>query len=622
MISKVTIKSTRVQHFWNRQGFVRYIFVLLLLGFAYRIVSIHNLSAGDISLQQRAINQSSLIVTDKARRGDILDRNGEILASNLMLKRIVLNPLKIQSEFITRLADSIGMPFGELETILAEKRKNNRGYLVIKKNIAITNPIIGKVEELIKTRIKVCREKNTEKKLSLVDKALSILGIKKYKTEYETVSDCSPEIAEGIAIENDTKRYYPKGASLAPLIGRMNHDNEGISGIEGEFDKVLAGQNGKRQLEYTNTSNQSYFNSKSLSDLEHGQNITLTIDSEIQFHAFKALENSVAFHEAESGSAIVLSANGEVLAMANYPADDPNNKAVYNPQHYRNRVLADKVEPGSTMKPFTMLLALDKNRITATDDELIDVTKRIGHIRPDKKYKQMTIKKILEKSHNLGTVNISERLTKEEMYSAWSALGFGYPLGLIPSIENSGSLRHYSSWGDVDKRALSFGHGPMETNLAQLARAYLVFANDGKIPSLKLIDGVNYDKKYINVFSSNSVDKISTILDSVVSDKGSGYRAQIDGYSVAGKTGTAERVINGVYSKKGEKRTFFVGFAPAKKPKYIMAVRLDYPKKCFTSWNPELRNRCEGSNSASMTFKETMEDILTNDSSIKLLSDS
>ena len=422
-----------------------------------------------------------------------------------------------------------------------------------------------------------------------------------------------------MALEEDTQRYYPKSASLAPLLGRVNHGKQGVSGIEGEFEAILAGEAGVTRLSFNQDSQGSYFNPLVINKLKHGQNIELTIDANIQFHAYAAIKKSVIKHQADSGSAIVLAPNGEVLAMVNYPADNPNDKTTYNAQHYRNRVLSDKVEPGSTMKPFTMLLALDQNKITAADDELIDVTKRIGHIKPDGKYKQMTVKKILQKSHNLGTVNVSERIDKEDMYSTWNKLGFGRQLGLIPSIENSGSLRHFDSWGLADKRALSFGHGPMETNLAQLARAYLVFANEGSIPPLKLIKGININEEQTQVFSKSATRKIAKILDAVVSWKGSGYRARIKGYDIAGKTGTAEMVVNGQYNKKGAKRTFFTGFVPVKKPKYIMAVRLDYPKKCYTYWDPNKRNKCEGSNSAAIVFKDAMENILTSDQSIKLM---
>jgi cell division protein FtsI (penicillin-binding protein 3) len=622
MIRIGSYKKPRVQHFWNRQGYVRYIFLILLMAFAYRVISIRTLTADDLSLKQRAINQSSEPIIETARRGDIVDRNGEILASNLILKKINLNPMQLQTEFIPKLAQSLDMPFVELNEILAKKRENRRGYYIIKKNIPLTDPVINRINKLKKERINVCKNITKKNDLSLIDKALNMFNVKKSTPKYTTTRKCSRQLAGGITIEEDAQRYYPKGASMAPLIGRINHDKEGISGIEGEFENILSGQDGEKHLRHTGDSSESYFNPVNITKLEHGQDIELTIDSGIQFHSYNALKKSVLFHEAESGSAIVLSTNGEVLAMANYPADDPNNKQVYSPEHYRNRVLSDKIEPGSTMKPFTMLLALDQNKITATEDELIDVTKKIGHIRPDKKYKEMTIKLILQKSHNLGTVNVSEMLTKEDMYNIWNNLGFGHPLGLIPSIENSGSLKHFESWGDIDKRTLSYGHGPMETNLAQLARAYLVFANNGSIPSLKLINGANYNENIIKIFNKETIDKIGHILDSVVSDKGSGYRAQIGGYSVAGKTGTAEKVINGKYSKNGDKRTFFVGFVPAKMPKYIMAVRLDYPKKCYAIWYPNPSIPCQGSNSASMVFRDAMEKILTSDNSIEVLSES
>jgi cell division protein FtsI (penicillin-binding protein 3) len=274
------------------------------------------------------------------------------------------------------------------------------------------------------------------------------------------------------------------------------------------------------------------------------------------------------------------------------------------------------------MKPFTMLLALDKGIITATDDELIDVTKRVANIKPDNKFFKMTIQRILEKSHNLGTVMVAENIENEDFYNTWEKLGFGRSLGIMPGAENQGELRHFSSWRESDKRSLSFGHGPMTTNLAQLARAYLIFANEGAIPSLKLIKAENNNESYEQVFTPESTKRISEILDSVASDNGSGYRAVIDGYSVAGKTGTAEMVIDGQYSKDGAKRTYFVGYSPAEKPKYIMAVRLDYPKKCFVSWDPTLRNRCEGSNSASMAFQKAMQRILINDSEINSRIDS
>ena len=309
----------------------------------------------------------------------------------------------------------------------------------------------------------------------------------------------------------------------------------------------------------------------------------------------------------------MLSPNGEILALANYPSTNPNNLENFSADDFRNRVLSDKTEPGSTMKPFTMLLALDKGIISATDDELIDVTKRIANFKPDNKFFEMTIQKILEKSHNLGTVVVAEQIESEDFYNTWEKLGFGKSLGIMPRSENPGGLRHFSSWGETDKRSLSFGHGPMTTNLAQLARSYLVFANDGAIPSLKLIKIKNDSHNLVQVFSPESSKRISQILDSVASIKGSGYRSIINGYSVAGKTGTAEMVIDGKYSKDGAKRTYFVGYSPAKNPKYIMAIRLDHPKKCYYFDDPDIKLKCEGSNSAAIAFQKAMKRILIND---------
>ena len=615
------ITSKRVQSYWYRQSAIKYFFILFLLVFGFRIVTINQLNAGVINIKEKAANQASNSYKTKARRGDILDRNGDILASSRILKRVNLDPTQVQPPFIPKLAEALIMPEAELRVAIEKKlsKKAGRKNLIIKKNLQLTDPILVNIAKLKKVKLEVCILKQKKVKLSLLDKALVTVGLKADNPTYVNYSDCRLRKINGVALEEDTQRYYPKSASLAPLLGRVNHGKQGVSGIEGEFEAILAGEAGVTRLSFNQDSKGSYFNPLVINKLKHGQNIELTIDANIQFHAYAAIKKSVIKHQADSGSAIILAPNGEVLAMVNYPADNPNDKTTYNAQHYRNRVLSDKVEPGSTMKPFTMLLALDQNKITAADDELIDVTKRIGHIKPDGKYKQMTVKKILQKSHNLGTVNVSERLDKEDMYSTWNKLGFGRQLGLIPSIENSGSLRHFDSWGLADKRALSFGHGPMETNLAQLARAYLVFANEGSIPPLKLIKGININEEKTQVFSKSATRKIAKILDAVVSWKGSGYRARIKGYDIAGKTGTAEMVVNGQYNKKGAKRTFFTGFVPVKKPKYIMAVRLDYPKKCYTYWDPNKRNKCEGSNSAAIVFKDAMENILASDQSIKLM---
>jgi len=616
------VKFTRVQNYWNRQGLIKYSFFIITAIFAYQAISIHSQELENTSLQQKALAKAEKNLTQKATRGNILDRNGNILAISLIQQKINLDPTLIQDEFIPMLAEALQMPFEEFQSKIEEKRQASSGrrYLIIKENLTLTDPIIANLKKLKRQTLEVCQSKIVAPSKTLLDRAKTLVGIQIDSKNQVEVVRCKNQKIAGVALQSSTFRYYPKAESISPLLGRTNNENVGAFGIESEFDSLLAGSDGQAKITTNKKSSNIYYQAEVSQVLHQGEDIQLTIDADIQFHVFNAIKKSAEFHLADSASAIVLSANGEILALANYPAGDPNDHQSYDPEDYRNRVLADKIEPGSTMKPFTVLLALEKGVITATEDELIDVSKSIGHVKTNRDVRRygdaITVKKILEKSHNLGTVNIMERLEAQDVYKAWQLLGFGEYQGLMPSIENPGVLRHYSTWGIIDKRTIAFGHGPMNTNLAQLARAYLVFANEGSLPNLKLIKDEEEVELSTQVFSAKATNRIKEILDTVASMKGSGYRSIINGYEIGGKTGTAEMVIDGKYDKD-IKRTYFVGFSPVEKPKYIMAVRLDYPKQCFTLWDPDLGVRCQGSNSAAMTFKDAMEKILNADASIQ-----
>ena len=611
------MKIARVQGYRNRQALVKIIFVIIVSIFIYRAFGITDINANGKPLKLKASNNSEFTIIEKSIRGSILDRNNNLLAINLIHKKINLDPMILQEEYIDFLAEALNIPIDEFREKISEKRKKKRKYFIVKENLRVNDAILNNIATLKKKRIKICFKELKSPSNSLFDKAKLIIGIKPAIKEKVEVENCSPQSIAGVAIQSSSFRYYPKKDSIAPLLGKTDIKNIGVFGIESEYDQYLAGSNGIKRLADNKSDSNIYYDAALIREFKEGKDLSLTIDSDIQFHVYNAIKEQAEFHEADSAAAIVLSPNGEILALANYPSTNPNNHQNYSADDYRNRVFSDKTEPGSIMKPFTMLLALDKGIITATDDELIDVTKRVGNILPDKKYTEMTIQRILEKSHNLGTVKVAENIENEDFYNTWNMLGFGRSLGVMPRAENPGILRHFSDWGLADKRSLSFGHGPMNANLAQLARAYLVFANKGAIPSLKLFKNDSTPNNLQQIFTPESTKRIAEILDSVASDNGSGYRAVINGYSVAGKTGTAEIVIDGKYSKDGAKRTYFIGFSPAKNPKYIMAVRLDYPKKCFVYWDPTMRNRCEGSNSASMAFQKAMKRILINDPQIK-----
>ena len=611
------MKIARVQGYRNRQALIKISFIIIVLIFIYRALSVTDINANNLSLKLKASNNSEFTIIEKSIRGNILDRNNNLLAINLIHKKINLDPMILQDEYIDLLASALSIPFDEFRETINEKRKNKRKYFIVKEKLRVNDIILSNIAELKNKRINVCLKEFKLPSNTLVDKAKLLVGLKvapKGKIELE---NCTRQSIAGVAIESSGFRYYPKKDSIAPLIGKTNIDNIGVFGIESEYDHYLAGFDGVKRLADNKNGSNIYYDAEIIKEFKDGADLNLTIDSDIQFHVYNAIKEQAEFHEADSAAAIVLSPNGEILALANYPSTDPNNHQNYSADDYRNRVFSDKTEPGSTMKPFTMLLALDKGVITATDDEFIDVTKRVGHVPTDGKYFEITIQKILEKSHNLGTVVVSERLINEDYYSTWEKLGFGKSLGIMPGTENQGILRHYSDWGLADKRTLAYGYGPMNTNLAQLARAYLVFANEGSIPSLKLFKNDKTTDNLQQVFSPESTRRIAEILDSVASIEGSGYRAVIDGYSVAGKTGTAEMVIEGNYDKNGAQRTYFVGFSPAENPKYIIAVRIDYPKKCFYYNDLTRKISCEGSNSAAIAFQKAMKRILINDPEIK-----
>jgi len=611
------MKIARVQGYRNRQALVKISFIIIVCIFIFRAFGVSDINANDEPLKLKASNNSERIIVENSIRGSILDRNNNLLAINLIQKKINLDPMILQEEYINLLAEALNIPTNEFREKISEKKEKQRKYFIVKENLRVNDAILNNITALKKKRIKICFKELKPPSNSLFDKAKLLIGIKPAIKEKVEVENCSPQSIAGVAIQSSSFRYYPKKDSIAPLLGKTDIENIGVFGIESEYDQYLAGSNGIKRLADNKSDSNIYYDAELIREFKEGKDLSLTIDSDIQFHVYNAIKEQAEFHEADSAAAIVLSPNGEILALASYPSTNPNNHQNYSADDYRNRVFSDITEPGSTMKPFTMLLALDKGIITATDDELIDVTKRVGNILPDKKYTEMTIQRILEKSHNLGTVKVAENIENEDFYHTWDMLGFGRSLGVMPRAENPGILRHFSDWGLADKRSLSFGHGPMNANLAQLARAYLVFANEGAMPSLKLFKNDSTPNNLQQIFTPESTKRIAEILDSVASDNGSGYRSVINGYSVAGKTGTAEMVIDGKYSKDGAKRTYFIGFSPAKNPKYIMAVRLDYPKKCFVSWDPTMRNRCEGSNSASIAFQKAMKRILINDPEIK-----
>ena len=465
-----------------------------------------------------------------AYRGKILDRNNELLAASTPVETIVVNlpDLTITLDQKKRLASLL-----EMHQKTLSKRLNKRGKHTIYLKRSLSPKIAGKVM------------------------ALKIPGIYTLK-EYD--------------------RFYPGKEASAHVVGFTSIDGNGLEGIEMYANKTLSGVPGFRKV----LKNRSGKIVDDLQDIQipiDGKDIKLSVDKRLQYSSYKALEKAVEKHGALSGSSILIDAKtGEVLAMTNYPSFNPNPKASSRDTEYiRNRVVTDMFEPGSTIKPITVSAALKDN--TVKPDDLINTFEgfykvRKGFtVRDTKSYGLITVKEVIQKSSNIGTTQISQKLEPKYLWKVLNEYGLGKKTGIEFPGEVKGVIHHHKNWGESEQATISYGYG-ISSSLIQLVQAYTVFANQGEIKPITLFktDGPVIGRKVIDKRTSN---QMLNILESVITPEGTGVLAKIPGYRVAGKTGTAKKSSKGGYGKKyiGS----FIGIAPVSNPKFILAVMIDEP---------------------------------------------
>ena len=347
----------------------------------------------------------------------------------------------------------------------------------------------------------------------------------------------------GISSTDEFKRYYPTGPVFAHLLGFTNIDGKGQEGIELAFDRRLLGRSGSTKIlkdkygkvvEYV----------EQVSSVDHGEAVQLSIDSRIQYLAWRHLQASVKKHQAESASLVALNAKtGEVLAMVSFPDYNPNNRRRLNSDHFRNRSITDVYEPGSTMKPFTVAMALDKTAVTPSS--VIDTSPGqfyVGRnkISDTKNHGELTVTEVVKKSSNIGSAKIAFMLPPEDLYETYSNLGFGEANDLPVQGEQKGILVKRKQWRPIEHATLSYGYGLAVTTL-QLARAYQALANNGVLLPISIIpiEGVPAGKQ---VFSKGSVLEVSKMLELASGAGGTAPKAQVKQYRVAGKTGTTHRL--------------------------------------------------------------------------------
>ena len=378
-------------------------------------------------------------------------------------------------------------------------------------------------------------------------------------------------------MKREYRRYYPAGDLTAHLIGITDVDDRGQEGIELAYQDWLAGKPGSRRVIKDRLG-------RVVEDAEHirapveGRDLALSIDRKLQYLAYRELKAAVAQHRAKAGGIVVLDVRtGEVLALANLPAFNPNNRSTLDARRQRNRAITDTFEPGSTLKPFTIAAALEGGVIRpdsvlqTAPGYLVVGDATIHDAHPEG---MLTVAQVIQKSSNVGAAKLALALPRESLWNILSGVGFGASSQLGFPGEVSGRLRAYQHWRPIEQATLSYGHG-ISVSLLQLARAYTIFATEGELQPLTL---VRHDQSVEGkrVISPGTALAVRSMLELVVKAGGTAPRAQIMGYRVAGKTGTAHKLEGRGYA--GDRYvSSFVGMAPASAPRLLVAVMIDEP---------------------------------------------
>ncbi|MDT9000264.1 penicillin-binding protein 2 [Paucibacter sp. APW11] len=388
---------------------------------------------------------------------------------------------------------------------------------------------------------------------------------------------------KGVFQEREYQRRYPEGEAAAHVVGFTNLEERGQEGIELAYQQDLQGQDGQRAVVRDRLG-------RIVEDVGervpavNGHDLALSIDAKVQYYAYQRIRDAVQANGAKAGSVVVLDTlSGEVLALANYPSYKPDERQHLSGAQLRNRALTDVFEPGSTMKPFTVSLALDSGRVRP--DTVIDVspgtmTINGATISDAHAAGALTVAQVIQKSSNIGTVKMALQMPARELHEMFSAIGLGQRPDIKFPGAVTGRLRPYKSWRTIEQATMSYGYG-LSASLFQLAHAYTVFARDGElIPVTLLKRGSAEPVPGSRVFSAATARTMRQMLQTVTAPGGTSPQAQVAGYSVGGKSGTAYKQEGTGYNKS-KYRSWFVGLAPISKPRIVVAVMLDEPTAQF-----------------------------------------
>ena len=505
--------------------------MLFLLFFVFMLLLIRAFwiqGPGNAFYEAKGIRGTQRELELPASRGKILDRNGQVIATSLEAKSVIAYndtvPDDLSAEKVKSLANLLQISESELRKKLKEERKQ----IFLKRQV---DPAVAQQIKLLEI--------------------------------------------PGIGLNNEYRRFYPEGEAMAHVVGFTNVNDKGQEGMELSREKELAGHPGQRRV-VVDRLGRVVEEMAILQLPQNGKDLNLSIDSKIQFLAYNAVKNAVEQHHAKAGCAVVLDTQtGEILALANYPSYNPNDRKYLTGEQLRNRVLTDTFEPGSTMKPFTVSLALEKGQVQPNTQMVIGAKYLIGPkpITDTHPYGVLTVAQIIQKSSNIGTAKLAMNTSPQEMWELYTAAGFGQApkIGFPGAV--SGTLHPYKKWVPSDQARIAFGYG-VSASLFQLARAYTIFARDGELVPLTIERSPEL-KAGTPVISAKTAIEMRNMLETVTEPGGTAIKAQAEGFRVGGKTGTAHKLVGKAYGNRY--RAYFAGLAPISAPRIVVAVMIDEP---------------------------------------------
>ncbi len=516
----------------TRHYFVLLVMVTLLAGLVTRALYLQIVEQDFLASQ--GVQRQIRTIETPAYRGAILDRFGTPLAISTPVDSVWVNPQEILENLAALKQISAKLDLDYRDTVTMLKQRANREFVYLKRQL-----------------------------------------------QPEFARQVASGI-EGVYLQREYHRYYPAGEVVSHLVGFTNIDDQGQEGLELVYQDWLRAQPGQRRV-IRNRRGEVVEELAQVTAARSGNDVYTSIDMRLQYIAYRSLARAIKYHAARAGSAVLLDArSGEVLAIVNQPSYNPNQRISMAAAQLRNRALTDVFEPGSAIKPFTIAAALDHGSYQrgSSIDTSPGYMMVSGHAVKDiRNYGVLDLPGILRKSSNVGASRIALSLKPEELWQSFRDYGFGEPSGVAFPGESSGYFRHFGQWQPLDHATMGFGYG-MSLSITQLARAYSVIANQGRLPELSLLRKepaeIRDNEISRHVMKAATARQMLNMLIEVVGPRGTAQQAAVDGYLVAGKTGTAKKSIAGGY-QKDDYVAVFAGIAPASNPRLVMAVMIDEP---------------------------------------------